>query len=99
MAWEQAVDFRELGIWSAGKNRGTGGLLIIYADAINSESGKILARGSYGNYDSYYGLSGGSSGGGSINVFYKSQINKEIINAGNGCVTTGNISTGKFISD
>ena len=93
----EAVEF---GIWNSSKNCiGTGGLLIIYADTINTKDGGIFSRGKSGPYASGYGICGGGSGGGSINVFYKNQINKGTINAGNGCVTTGNISTGKFISD
>lgn len=89
----------EHGIWNEGKYAGTGGLLIVYANTIENTNGKLFSRGTSGGYNRDYGCSGGSSGGGSINVFYKSQINKGTIDAGNGCVTTGNISTGKFISD
>ncbi len=93
------MNFVEHGIWNVSKYAGTGGLLIVYANTIENTNGKLFSRGTSGGYNSSYGCSGGSSGGGSINVFYKSQINKGTINAGNGCVTTGNISTGKFISD
>lgn len=52
---------------------GTGGLLVIYSNIINTENGKISSNGSQGGVGSLTG--GGSSGGGSINIFYKTKIN------------------------
>ena len=54
---------------------GTGGLLIIYTNKLDS-TGKITSNGSDGGYvtsDGSY-ASGGASGGGSINIFYESLI-------------------------
>ena len=60
---------------------GTGGLLIIYANNIQN-SGSINSQGSNGarasgastsSSDTWYYAHGGSSGGGSINIFYKGQ--------------------------
>lgn len=51
---------------------GTGGLLIVYADIMNN-NGSITAQG-VTNKGQYGGV-GGSSGGGSVNIFYKSKIN------------------------
>lgn len=69
---------------------GTGGLLIIKADKINN-TGKILSNGSNGgkaNYDP-----GGSSGGGSINIFYTNDYyNKGIYQANGGIAVTANKS-------
>lgn len=86
---------------------GTGGLLIISADIINN-NGEILSNGTSA---SSAGYCGGSSGGGSINLFYKTDyLNQGTITAtggsngrggkgGDGCITIGNISSGTFVSD
>lgn len=51
---------------------GTGGLLIVYADTICGD-GSFQANGSSGGY-TIKGGEGGSSGGGSINIFYRNRI-------------------------
>lgn len=58
-------------IESKGEN-GTGGLLIIYSGEFEN-SGTIESNGSNGGFgkDIDHSTSGGSSGGGSINIFYK----------------------------
>ncbi len=88
-------------------SNGTGGLLIIKADIINN-LGRIKSNGSNGANTSY---SGGSSGGGSINIFYSNRAtNKGLYDlkggttsnggaGGNGTITIGNISTGTFVKD
>ena len=91
--------------------RGTGGLLIISANSIEN-TGEITSIGSNGGNASDCG--GGASGGGSINLFYKSNITKGTINVnggygvaawmkggngGAGCITIGNISTGTFVKE
>lgn len=61
---------------------GTGGLLILYADTIKNST-DILAKGSDGGATATVG--GGSSGGGSINIFYKTSYRNEgIINVDGG---------------
>lgn len=94
-------------------NNGTGGLLVVYAKNISEDStGKLTSEGvSNGRYNA-----GGSSGGGSINVFYEEDCPYSIVtesstqggisvsdqqygksgNGGEGTITVGNISTGKF---
>lgn len=85
-------------------SNGTGGLLIVYGNSINN-LGIIESTGS-GTGDR-----GGCSGGGSVNLFYSSEINKGNILyhggtstsgggfGGSGTATIGNISTGTFIKD
>ena len=89
----------------SGQN-GTGGLLIIYANSFNNNN-KITANGYAGGHNDYgYG---GSSGGGSINIFYNTLVNANRSSieakggissanehAGNGAVTIGSISSGQF---
>ncbi len=55
---------------------GTGGLLIVYSDSING-NGIYIANGysGYRNGES----AGGSSGGGSINIFYETSCEEDII--------------------
>lgn len=90
-------------------SNGTGGLLIIYAnELINSNNSIINANGSSGGWTE---VCGGSSGGGSVNIFYRQNFenNGSIVanggTAGNGgaggtgSVTIGNISTGSFVED
>lgn len=87
---------------------GTGGLLIIHANSFtNNSSGKVLACGVEGR-----GYSGGSSGGGSINIFYRQSVaNTGTISAhggftkdgasrrgGNGSVSVGSISTSTYVN-
>ena len=69
---------------------GTGGLLVIYADRLNN-SGTISSNGSNGagawcNLPGEYkgAVGGGGSGGGSVNVFYKSVSNMGTIIANGG---------------
>ena len=85
---------------------GTGGLLTIYASNIKN-SNEISANGVATTVNGY--STGGSSGGGSLNIFIKNSIVDEgKITAvggvagnggsgGNGSVTIGNISTGTFV--
>lgn len=65
---------------NAGDN-GTGGLMMLYADTINN-NGSIVSNGSNGGYGFFH--SGSGSGGGSINIFYKSNIERGIITANGG---------------
>lgn len=95
----------------SGKN-GTGGLLILCADTINNQ-GTIASNGSSGGQTSTrVPASGGSSGGGSINIFYKTELTRGTITAnggpsgasggaagGNGSITVGSIATGNFICE
>ncbi len=62
-----------------GGTSGTGGLLIIYADSLDNK-GEIDSKGTNSNG------SGGASGGGSVNIFYRELIAQGNINAtgGNG---------------
>ena len=87
---------------------GTGGLLIIYADEYKND-GKISANGADSEK---YGTRGGSSGGGSINIFVNQQftvdklgIVPELIydevkgytsNATNGTINLGKIKNGQY---
>ncbi len=64
-----------------GGTSGTGGLLIIYADSLNNK-GEIDSKGTDSNG------SGGASGGGSVNIFYK-----ELIEQGNINATGGNVGS------
>jgi len=67
---------------------GTGGLLIIYTDYLNND-GKISANGMKGGV---YDVAGGSSGGGSINIFCNSINSREGIEAKGGeMVGTGGL--------
>lgn len=95
------------GSYGAVGANGTGGLLVIYANVIENNN-TISSEGSLaGNIDL---APGGSSGGGSINIFYLDRINMGSISAaglkrnaggagGDGAVTIGSISTKKFIKD
>ena len=60
---------------------GTGGLLIINTDALEN-TGTINSSGMKGGYGS--GASGGSSGGGSINIFYRTLISEGTITSTGG---------------
>ena len=62
-------------------SNGTGGLLIIYSK-LNLYSGNILSCGSGGwsANDGSHNNSGGSSGGGSINVFFSGKLYNGIFN-------------------
>lgn len=99
-------------------NNGTGGLLIIYSFILNND-GKILSEGTSsttGTLSNSSGLIsyGGSSGGGSINLFYKMIKNKNngIISANggknmsyanwagsSGAGGNGSISSGSILED
>ena len=73
---------------------GTGGLLIIYANnIINNASALITALGHNSGKTSYRlnpsALAGGSSGGGSINIFYKSGYINNNTSANNGISAKG----------
>lgn len=70
---------------------GTGGLLIIYANSFEN-FGKIESNGSKGG--NYYQGTGGSTGGGSINIFYNTNIkqNGTIQAIGGEAVATSNKS-------
>ena len=95
----------------AGEN-GTGGLLIIYGENINNNN-IIKSNGSNGGIATSDDniASGGSSGAGSINIFYKDTIKgKENIfvrggkmnnggAGGDGTVTIGKILNGTFVKD
>ena len=66
---------------------GTGGLLIINTDALEN-TGTINSSGMKGGYGS--GASGGSSGGGSINIFYRTLISEgTITSTGGAAVSAG----------
>ncbi len=70
---------------------GTGGLLIIYADKIDNSNGTIESVGTSGG--SGYKACGGSSGGGSVNIFYKTEfIGDENINVNGGSATSNGYS-------
>lgn len=87
---------------------GTGGLLIIYCDTL-SNYGLVSSKGTDNSVAS--GGSGGASGGGSINVFYKELKNKGEFNVtggkstnyggagGDGTFTVGRIENGTFIKE
>ena len=90
-------------------NNGTGGLLIVYGDSIVNV-GTISSNGVAGGAGDNAG--GGSSGGGSVNVFCRNSITKGTITAagggsvrknggagGAGCVSTGSIATGTYVSN
>ena len=95
----------------SGEN-GTGGLLIIYGENINNNN-IIKSNGSNGGKATSNDniASGGSSGAGSINIFYKDTIKgKENIlvrggkmnnggAGGDGTVTIGKILNGTFVKD
>ncbi|MBD8922932.1 hypothetical protein EGR52_05840 [bacterium] len=87
------------------ESNGTGGLLIIYGNEIKNNQ-NILSKGIVGGYASWVG--GGSSGGGSINLFYKNKYESlGILNANGGIPNggkwkggaggTGSISIGQII--
>ena len=86
---------------------GTGGLIIIYASVVDNSNGTITANG-VGVNGSNYNKSG-SSGGGSINIFYtKSMMNGKLeanggknagIQGGTGSITIGNIKEGNFVCE
>ena len=95
---------------------GTGGLLIVYANnIINNTNSKITANGhNSGRITAEQGntvYAGGSSGGGSINIFFKGNYTAPTtINAnggvmapggsgGNGSITIGSIKTGTFVAN
>lgn len=65
---------------------GTGGLLIMYANKIQN-NGSILSEGIMGGRSN---ASGGSSGGGSINLFYKDSFDNVNTISSNG----GNVAIG-----
>lgn len=67
--------------YNEGKN-GTGGLIIIYAEEIRNNNGKIQSKGENGGRGHNSG--GGGSGGGSINIFYKNSIEQGDINSTGG---------------
>lgn len=71
---------------AAGGNSGTGGLLVIDAKKIINES-SITSCGSNGGLYRY--SMGGSSGGGSINIFYKETCEKGSLNANGGSRRSG----------
>lgn len=88
---------------------GTGGLLIIFANVFNNNN-EIEAKGIQNIEIGVHGQ-GGSSGGGSINIFYHNLISKGNIDAsggiatglsakggagGTGSITIGNIESGSF---
>lgn len=102
-----------LGQWRTGyypsRNglNGTGGLLIIYACVMDNSNGAITANG-VGVNDPNGGYNkSGSSGGGSINVFYKeSMANGKLeanggknagIQGGTGSITIGDFKEGNFV--
>ncbi len=93
---------------------GCGGLMLMFCNSI-SKFGNINSNGSPGGYvyRSYAGVvtqySGGSSGGGSINIFAKSILEKDNFNCsalggtrsgvptgGSGTVTIGTVTNGQF---
>lgn len=88
---------------------GTGGLLIIYGNEIKN-SGNIISNGTGTTIHPKY-ATGGSSGAGSINIFYNDSYNNlgtiEAIGGqagnggagGDGSVTIGNIKTGTFVKE
>lgn len=70
---------------------GTGGLILIYAYQIEN-NGEINAKGSDGG--SSQRIAGGASGGGSINIFYKDNLEKGTINVDGGKGGTGAVAGG-----
>lgn len=74
-------------------DEGTGGLLIIYSSFIVN-NGVIESRGSSAKppvgYNTSVSCSGGSSGGGSINIFYTHIEDEGIITAAGGVTVVGN---------
>lgn len=73
------------GAGNPGGANGTGGTLIVYANNFNN-TGIITANGSQGGASYRCSSTGGGSGGGSINVFYHTILQKGTIqvNGGNG---------------
>ena len=68
---------------------GTGGLLIIFADNYEN-NGTLKSTGSNGgNANTGWYSYGGSSGGGSINVFYNKEISKGLTNVAGGSMGNG----------
>lgn len=79
------------GVGNPGINNGTGGLLMIFANKIKNE-GNILSNG-VGSV--YRNETAGSSGGGSINIFYNdSYENSGTILAQKGITPKGYLQTG-----
>lgn len=76
----------------AGEN-GTGGLLIVYCNNFNNE-GTIESNGSKGGILGYTG--GGSSGAGSINIFYNQLTSRGILQAIGGEYPTSTATTTYF---
>lgn len=72
---------------------GTGGLLILYCNSIIN-NGTIKSNGTKGGEDLYDGSSGngGSTGGGSINIFYRNTILQGTISAEGGAIAMGRAS-------
>lgn len=98
------------GYWPSGDGlNGTGGLLIIYASNVDNSNGTITANGVGINANIGDVNKSGSSGGGSINIFYtKSVMNGKLeanggknagIHGGTGSITIGNIKEGNFICE
>lgn len=73
------------GAGNPGGNNGTGGLLTIYSEILNNNS-SIISNGTAGLYAHN---PSGSSGGGSINIFYKTSIIKGTITANGGTSVRG----------
>lgn len=75
-----------VGVGNVGNN-GSGGLLIIYANNLNNRNGIISSKGVTGGFGK--SAAGGSSGGGSINIFYNQSCEPGDINANGGESMTG----------
>lgn len=73
------------GAGNPGSTNGTGGLLIIYSEILNNNS-YIITNGSKVPYSA---RPAGSSGGGSVNIFYKTSIIKGTVTANGGERTKG----------
>ena len=90
-------------------NDGTGGLLIIFSSTFTN-NGLISSRGT-DSADGVFAVSGGASGGGSVNVFYNKLKNKGEFDVsggksvkyggagGAGTATVGRIENGTFIKE
>lgn len=95
---------------SPGSN-GTGGLLIIYGNAIEN-NGTVSSNGMSGGKGEAAG--GGGSGGGSVNIFFSTNINRGTVtatggsggigeryrtggNGGDGCVSIGSVVEGTYV--
>ena len=69
---------------------GTGGLLMIYAEIFNNQySISSEGKNGAGTYSGYSYAAGGSSGGGSINIFYKNLIQKGFTSSRGGNSVSG----------